>query len=235
MTCELTAEQWTELLSLLSLDGAMPLYEAMRVPVANKGTFQTTLRMVILEARQLYETSPGSIPPVGTMLCERLTKEEARRFGYWTQCIFLGYHADQPDWSAWDIVLSQWAFSRRRELDFLPQQKRESLIAGYQQKVVTDDIRQKSEEILRQPLSDWDLEIFARRGYGISWESSPYSTAEAIVRIERLKQHVAVVWSELESTEKKQLHEKAQTLINDLGVWMPGPLPYLDLLLKESF
>jgi hypothetical protein len=233
MSPDLTAEQWTQLLSLLSLDGALPLYEDMGVPVAEKDAFQKTLRVVIIEARRLYETNPNRVPSVAAMMSARLGSAAAEPFTVWARGIFLGYHADQPEWSAWDIVFSQWAYSRRKELDFLPQQKRDWLITSYREKANTDDIKQKGEEILKKPLSDWDLEMFARQGYGIAWESSPYSTAEAIVRIERLKRLVAELWPILTPDEREEVQNRGQALINLLRVWMPGPLPRLDVLLRE--
>ena len=233
MSNDLTAEQWTQLLSLLSLDGALPLYEAMGVPVAEKGAFQKTLREVILEARRLYEASPDHVPPVAVMLFDRLGSSAAGPFATWAQGAFLGYHADQPEWSAWDIVFSHWAYSRCQDLDFLPQQKRDAFITGYREKAATDDVKQKGEEIFEKQLSAWDLEMFARQGYGSTWESSPYSTAEAIVRIGRLKKFANEVWKSLPPSEREELQQRAQALIDQLKVWMPGPLPRLDVLLRE--
>lgn len=234
MSDKFTNEQWTQFLSMLSLDGVQPLYEAMGVPVADKAVFQKTLREVIHQARRVYEASPDNVPSVATMLFDRLGSAAARQFATWANGAFLGYHADQPEWSAWDIIFSHWAYSRRHDLDFLPPQKRDSFISGYRQKAVTNDLKQKGEEALNSPLSDWDLEMFARRGYGRSWESSPYSTAEAIARIERLKKFAHEVWENLSPGERVELQKRGQELINILKVWMPGPLPSLDALLRKQ-
>ena len=233
MSREQTAEQWAQLLALLSLDGFLPLYETLGVPVADKAGFQSTLRDVIREARRQYEANSDLVPPAAAMLFDRLGPAVAGPFAHWARGAYLGYHADQPDWSAWDIVFSQWAYSRRKDLDFLPTEKRDLLISGYRQKVNTDDVKQQCEQILRQPLSDWDLETFARRGYGIAPGTNPSSTVESIARIERLKQFAAEVWQDLSPTEREQLHRHAQELLDQMRVWMPGPLPRLENLLKE--
>ena len=230
MLPDLTAEQWTQLLSLLSLDGALALYEDMGVPVDDKEAFQRTLREVILEARQRYEANPDSVPSVVAMLGARMGSTAAAPFLSWAHGVFLGYHADQPDWSAWDIVFSQWAYSRSKELEFLPKQKQDLFIKSYRETALTDDIKRKGEEALRKPLSGWDMEMFARQGYGVAWESSPYSTAEAIVRIERLKRFAAKLWSVLTADEREEVQVRAQALIDQLRVWMPGPLPRMDAL-----
>jgi hypothetical protein len=233
MPNELSTEQWAQLLSLLSLDGSLPLYEAMGVPVDDKQGFQKTLREAILDARRLYDASPGQIPSVAAMLFDRLGSIAAAGFAHWAQNAFLGYHADQPDWSAWDIVFSHWAYSRCKDLDFLRQQTQDSFIASYTQKAVTDDVKQRGEELLYSPLSEWDLEMFARRGYGVAWECSPYSTVEAIIRIERLKKFAGQVWQNLSLDERGEVQKRAQALIDELKVWMPGPLPSLEQLLGK--
>lgn len=233
MSHELTPEQWNQLLSLLSLDGALPLYEAMGVPVADKDSFQKILRDVIIDARRRFEVHPEQVPPVASMLFHRLGSTAAEPFAAWARGAFLGYHADQPDWSAWDIVMSHWAYSRSQDLDFLPEQKRESFVSGYREKAESGDVKRKGLEMLNKALSDWDLDMFARRRYGISWESSPYSTAEAIARIERLKRFAREVWQGLSPSEKEEFQQRAQALIDELEVWMPGLLPGLDTLLKE--
>jgi hypothetical protein len=206
----------------------------MGVPIGDKRAFQTTLREVILEARRLYEASPDHLPAVAATLLRRLGMATARPFVSWARGAFLGYHADQPEWSAWDIVFSHWAYSRSGDLDFLPAQQRDAFITGYREKAATDDVKQKGEELLEKQLSAWDLETFARQGYGSTWESSPYSTAEAIIRIERLKKFVNEVWNSLTPTDREELQRRAQELINQLKVWMPGALPRLDVLLRQA-
>jgi hypothetical protein len=231
MSRELTAEQWAELLGLLSMDAILPLYDLMGVPVADPAGFQKTLRDVVREARRRYEADPDAVPPVAAMLLDRLDPADAERFAAWAGGVYLGYHADQPDWSAWDIVFSQWAYSRRRDLDFLPAEKRGLVIDGYRRMVDTGDVKARCREVMAQPLSDWDLEVFSRRGYGVAPHSGPCSTVEAIARIERLKKYCAEVWQALTPAEREQLGRRAQTLLDQMRVWMPGPLPPLGDLL----
>jgi hypothetical protein len=232
MAKELTAEQWNQLLSVLSLDCAGPFYGAMGVPVKSADRFREVLREVILEARRRYETDPKQVPDVAGMLLNRLDRPSAEQFERWARGAFLGYHADQPDWSAWDIVFSRWAYSRRKDLVFLPEEKRESLVSEYRLKVTTDDIEQLANEALEGPLSDWDLEMYARRNWGASWESSPFSVIESIVRIERLTRYARAFWASLDEREREATQVAAEKLIEELSVWMPGALPSLDGLLR---
>jgi hypothetical protein len=233
MPIDLTSEQWAQLLSMLSLDGALSLYDVMGVPVDDKGAFHEALREVINEARSVMKASPNYVPSPASMLLDRLDRTTRERFLAWARGVFLGYHADQPQWSAWDIVFSHWAYSRARDLDFLPEAKREFFLAGYREKVETDDVKRKAKELLNKPMSDWDLEIYARHGYGIAWESTPFSLAEAITRIERLKGFAAQFWKRLDASERGESQRRAQALIDELKVWMPGPLPKLEDLLRD--
>jgi hypothetical protein len=231
MAKDLSTEQWNQLLSVLSLDNARGFYDAMGVPVENTESFQASLREAIMEGRQRYETNPRETPDVAKLLLQRLDATTAQRFVKWASGAFLGYHADQPDWSAWEIVFSRWAYSRQNDLAFLPQQKRESLVSEYRLHVTTDDIERLATEALEASLSDWDLEMYARRDWGASWESSPFSVIESIVRIERLKRFARAFRASLDEREREAMQRAAEKLVEELGVWMPGPLPTLDSLL----
>ena len=206
----------------------------MGVPTKDKYAFQQRLRDAILEGRRAYEANPMIIPSVVDLFTQRLGPVEAGPFVDWATRVFLGYHADQPDWSAWDFVLSQWAYSRTSDLSFLPPEKQQGFVAGYRQVASSDDVRAKAEELAPAPLSDWDLEMASRRGYGPAWEASPFSIAEAIVRIERLKRFAAQLLPYLTLAEREELQRRAQALISQLGVWMPGALPRLDVLVGAS-
>lgn len=228
---DLTPDEWAQLLAVLSLGAAPEFYGLMGVPTRDPATFQRALRATILDARGRQDAEPDHIPPVAEMFADRLQTSDAEAFLRWARGVFLGYHADQPEWSAWDIVFSQWAYSRRGDLGFLPTTTRDALVVAYREIAETDDVRERCERAAERPLSDWDVEVYARRGYGAEWESGPYSTIEAVCRIERLKQFVSVVWPELTPQERAQLHDRAEALLAELGVWMPGPLPQLDTLL----
>jgi len=231
MAKEVSAEQWNQLLSVLSMDKSRGFYAAMGAPVENVERFQATLREVILDGRQRYEANPERVPDIAGLLVQRLDGETAKRFAEWARGAFLGYHADQPDWSAWDIVFSQWAYSRRKDLAFLPEEKRALFVSDYRREATTEDVREAAREVAEKPLSDWDLEMYARRNWGASWESSPFSIMESIARIERLKRFARAFWVGLDERERVAMQQAAEKLADELGVWMPGPLPTLDELL----
>lgn len=233
MSSELSAEQWNQLLSVLSLDRALPFFEWMGVPVSDKILFQRVLREVILRARQEFEATPSEVPAVNRMLSERLSDKQRAPFFRWAQGVFLGYHADQVEWSAWDVVFSQWAYSRRKDLNFLPDIKEQWFVTTYRADASTADVKQLAEDVVSQPLSDWDVQIYARRGWSATWESGPFSIIDWIVRVERLKRFALKAWSELDPDEREEILRRGQTVIEDLRVWMPGPLTRLDSLLAQ--
>ena len=231
MAKDLSTEQWNQLLSVLSLDNARGFYDAMGLPVENAASFQASLREAIMEGRQRYENNPQEIPDVAKLLLQRLDATTAQRFVRWASGAFLGYHADQPDWSAWDIVFSQWAYSRRKDMSFLREEKCATFVSDYRREGSDEDVKKMARELMEKPLSDWDLEMYARRDWGASWESSPFSVIESIVRIERLKRFARAFRASLDEREREAMQRAAEKLVEELGVWMPGPLPTLDSLL----
>jgi len=231
MAKDLSAEQWNQLLSVLSLDNARGFYDAMGLPVENAASFQASLREAIMEGRQRYENNPQEIPDVAKLLLQRLDATTTQRFVRWASGAFLGYHADQPDWSAWDIVFSQWAYSRRKDMSFLREEKCATFVSDYRREGSDEDVKKMARELMEKPLSDWDLEMYARRDWGASWESSPFSVIESIVRIERLKRFARAFRASLDEREREAMQRAAEKLVEELGVWMPGPLPTLDSLL----
>lgn len=231
MADELTGRQWTALLSLLSLDSILPLYGEMGVPSDEAQVLQAKLRETILQVRLVVDHDPTSVATVQNTLIQMLDPATVARFLHWANEVFLGDHSEQPSWSGWDIVFSHWAYSRQEYLGFLPQVKSGAFVTGYRKMVGSEDVKEKASNLSKRPLSDWDKEMYIRHGYGAAWEDSPYSTAEWITRVERLKQFALHVWSDMEPQEREEFQRHAQMLLDDLHVWMPGPLPSLTDLL----
>jgi hypothetical protein len=232
---DLTPQQWTRLLALLSLDGVVPLYEYMGLTMENKACVLQILRDTILEGRSLYKVNPTYFPPLADMLLQNLEQElgteVSKLFNSWFKTVFLGDHAEQPEWSAWDIIFSHWAYSRTEDIQFLSDEVRNYLTIEYGQKVDTEDLQLLIQQIKSQRLSDWDMAMFERHSYSIFDESDPYLTVEYIVKIYRLQQFIKELTLKLSSIEKEQIVQTAQKLINELDVWMPGPIPDFDTLI----
>ena len=228
------SQQWRQLLSLLSLDEVVPLYEIMGLTVRDKAKFLQVLRQTIREIRVQYEADAMRVPTVAAMLIGNLEREmsaeTALTFIAWAKTVFLGNHSDQPTWSAWDIVFSHWAYSRQRDIAFLPEDLRDYLVTGYREQVDAEDIEKQIETQKMQRLSEWDMEVFARQGYSIEDAPNPYLTVKFITRIHRLQTFSAQFARKLSSSEKEQVNRQAQSLIDELGVWMPGPVPGIDTL-----
>ncbi len=91
-----------------------------------------------------------------------------------------------------------------------------------------DDIRQKGEEIAKAPLSDWDLKIYVQQEYGVSWEPSPFSLIESIIKIVRFKRFAAEFWNLLTPEERAELHNRAQAWITEIASGCPVRSPPLN-------
>ena len=229
-----SSQQWRQLLSLLSLDGVIPLYEIMGLMVRDKAIFLQVLRQTIREIRVQYEADATHVPIVAAMLIRNLEREisteTALTFIAWAKTVFLGNHSEQPTWSAWDIVFSHWAYSRQRDVAFLSADLRDYLVIGYREQVDPEDITNRIEAQKMQQLSEWDMDVFVRQGYSIEDAPNPYQTVKFITRIHRLQTFLAQFALKLSSSEKEQVERQAQSLIDELGVWMPGPIPSIDTL-----
>lgn len=225
-------DAWEKLLPILSLERTLPLYGAMGVPGNDPAVLQRQIREVLRP--QTSEHGLGDKSSWLEMLRERLGTAQLTVFLQWAEGVYLGYHADQPEWSAWQIAFSQFAYSHRGKIDFLKAEKREIFLTGYRERVEIDDIKNINTTLAKLPLSAWDLDVFSAQGYGASWESGPLAVVEPLIEVERLKQFAREFWIALEPTEREELQRRAQALLQELRVWMPGPLADLGVLLRAA-
>lgn len=227
----------TTLLVLLSLDGVVPLYADLGLPFEDGRAFLRVLRETILENRLAWESGSGQPPALRALLLRNLQEglgpHAARVFSRWAETLFMGDHAAQPQWSAWDIVFSNWAFGGKSEPKGLPADKREALLRSYVDKTSVDDLKAKVAELRARRLSEWDLDMYARHGYGVDEFTDPYLIIELMVKIRRLQEFWAEAGPLLSDEEMEALLSEAGELIERLGVWMPGPLQSLDELAEE--
>ncbi len=226
--------QLSTLIILLSLDGVVPLYEEMGVPAEDGKAFLLVLRKTVVENRRIWATSSEQRPALRALLLRNLRDalghDAARAFSRWAENAFVGDHAAQPQWSGWEIVFSNWAFNEQLWLKGLPDEKKEALLRSYVEKTSVEDLRAKIGGLKSRPLSEWDLDMYARHGYGVDEFADPYLIVELMVKMRRFQQFWCEAAPGLADEEKEMLLSEGQEVIDRLGVWMPGPLRSLDEL-----
>jgi hypothetical protein len=232
-------KRWNKLFILLSLDGIIPLYGDFGLYPQARNAFVAVLRDSILANRRQYEQprppteGPAAMTPLPELFIGKLAagwgQAEAAKFQNWARQVFLGDHAEQPDWSAWEIVFSQWAYGNQHTVHGLAPERREILLEGFRKMVSSPDADAKIRQLKTQPLSAWDLDMYSRHGFDNFDEfADPYSAVGWMIRIRKLQEFVGRAVGFLSETEKTQLREEGQRLLDELGVWMPGPLKPLD-------
>ena len=152
----------------------------------------------------------------------------------WALSAFLGDHADMPDWSAWEIVFSNWTFGQSKPSG-LNDEKVDDLLSEYLKTVDTKDIEDFFTKQRSHPLSEWDLDMFTRHGFNnLDEYSDPYATVILMVKMHRLRKYWGISRKNFTEQEKQIICEQGQKLVTELGVWMPGPLRCIDQLWSET-
>ncbi len=223
---------WTKISIVLSLDLAFEFFADFRLPARDHRDFQNRLRNAIGELRKIASLDGNATPNIREVMKNHLPPSDLPRLLAWGNKQFLGYHADQPALSAWDIVVSHWAYSRNREIEFLGPDNHKWFCQEYRSTVQVDDIRQRSEIASVRLLSDWDLEMYSRHQFGKEWESSPFATIESMVRGTRLIQFLAQFSKRLKVDDGVQVQRSAESILGEMRVWMPFKLPRLEGLLE---
>lgn len=226
---------WTQISIVLSLDVAFEFFADFRLPARDHLDFQNRLRNAIGELRKIASEGGNDMPNIRNVMKNHMPPSDIQRLNAWGNKQFLGYHADQPAISAWDVVVSHWAYSRNREIEFLGPENHRWFCQEYKSKVLVDDIRQRSEIAAERPLSDWDLEMYSRHQFGKEWESSPFATIESMVRGNRLIQFLAQFSKRLGVDNSVQVQRSAESLLGEMRVWMPFKLPRLESLLEWAW
>ena len=225
--------QWNTISIVLSLDVSTEFFRDLVIPTNDHVRLQRQLRSAILQFRQVAADNHLRVTKISDVFVDHLEVAELSPFLKWGERQYLGYHAEQPHFSAWDIIVSHWAFSRSQDIAFLPPETLRWFKKEYRSSAVVDDIRTKSARIGTRPLSDWDLEMYARHKFGPTWEASPYATIESMVRGNRLIRFLVQFSTMLGIDDQFRIQKCAESLLAEFGVWMPSELCRLTIFVQE--
>lgn len=233
--------RWGMIFTLLSIDIVTPFYEAMGLTLRGAESFRQMIRQLILENRRIYEQNPEVIPPFADCVFEemeaRFGKAEAEHLYKWATAIYNEVHADQPQWSAWEILFFRAAHNAEaRDRLGLPPDKRDPIFDHYRETVPLDDVEQEVENQKARLLSDWDLEMYSIHQFSHDDMSDPLDIVLRTVGMNRFQRFWKWLISQLSPGEKIHLWRQAQKLINEMGIWMPAneQLRYPDNVGRQS-
>ena len=233
-TSVLKPSKWGQIFILLSLDNAVPFYEAMglRLPAER---FQKLLRKSIIENRLTYERQPQR----ATQLADRVLKEVAlhlaeelaRHFYVWSTTIFLEAPADQPQWSAWEILVGYSPLLKNlKNKGSITETRHDGIKETFAKYMDLSDVEGIATEIKKIPLSAWDLEMYSIHQYSHDSLSDPLDLILRIVEMNQFQIFWEIFMSDASSREKEALREEGQIVAKEIGLWLPGPLESPDSL-----
>jgi hypothetical protein len=185
--------------------------------------FRPLLRQWITENRQRHLESPTRIPDFTKLVFGRIQEELGDDFGEnlrrWATGVFCYVTRDQPDWAAWHVALQRFTYDQRARAELpLPQPRRDELLASFGQSVDTSDIERMIKEQKQQPLSDWDLEMYALHHFNDEVGPDPFDAILATVEIRRLQDFWPELLRLLPPAEQELLWERARSTLGQLGL-----------------
>lgn len=238
MTDPLPASQWGMMACLLSMDAVRPLHKEMGLEWPDRDAFILALRQLILENRLEYQADPTHSPPLGKKLvrlvADLFSERQSQVFLNWAQNVFKQVHADQPDWSGWHLAFFRWVFGQKNN-DLLAISRSRGLIESrFRELADTAPLEEKIQAIKTEPLSDWDLEMCTMHGFDPSNDSADFFDAIiATFEICATQLFFGEVLPKLDERDRRWLHSEGQRLLSNMKVWMPGPLPTLDEMVRR--
>lgn len=234
-TSVLNPSQWGLIFTLLSMDIMVPLYEAMGLQLKEKEKFISLLRRLIIDNRKIYEANPSIIPPLADRVMEMLkcsfSEAEAKNLYHWAVSVFTQVHAEQPQWSAWEMLFHTWAYNTQQQAKLLelPLERRNQIFSDYRDALNLKAVKQQIAELKSHQLSIWDMEIYSIHQFNNDDEiADPFNTVTQTIEINFFQLFWKKTISQLSLSDKNCFWEHGQQLLTEREVWMPEPLKHPD-------
>lgn len=217
----------TAMASLLSLDVVRPFYGAMGLVLAEPDGLQEALRAIMVRGRQQYRETKTLIDVMAELrrtIAVREGEARAEQFQRWFDHLYLDIPAHQRQWSWWSeaFEIGLATGNHAPEVPLLGG-KHKVFVTMYREAMDLQELRNQAEVLKASPLSDWDLEIYVRRGYDHDdfAMDDPFHRTFAIVRLARLQLVVRELLKALSPSEQQRLHKDARRTIAKLEPRQP--------------
>jgi hypothetical protein len=234
----LEPSRWEFIFTLLSLDGVVPLYEAMGLQLPDKQRFLKMLRSFLMEKRENQKEGKAQDPPLSTQVVQQLEaffgRETAVHFYNWATTVFYWTHRHQPQWSAWDIIFL-YADSLCEQLSLPPEKQK--AISQFRESKNVDDVEQLIARLKTQPLSEWDSEIYMLKNFDnrddpmLEYDFiDPYSIVLSTVEMNRFQLRWETFQEQFSQDEKVRLWSYGKRMLTEKEIEMPETLLHPDNL-----
>lgn len=96
-----------------------------------------------------------------------------------------------------------------------------------------DPLKKDIEKVKGMPLSAWDIETCVKQGFDPADDiGDMFTPVVSTFEIHATQVFFQTVVSTFDERTKKLLHQEAQQMLTEMGIWMPGPLPTIDTMLR---
>ena len=234
------ASRWNLIVGLLSLDGVVPLYEQMGLDVRDTSRFVQLLRSLIAKSREVYGSDKVPDVRFANQLLSEIesvfSREVAEHFYRWATTVFYWVHSDQPQWSAWDMILPRHPDQVPREIP----RERYDVVAWFRKAHSVEDVEEQLKVLKSRPLSPWDAEMYSIHSYSNKEDPmfeddlvDPYSPILSTIEMNRFQLAWPKLWSHFAAEEKNLLWRRGQQFLRNEQIEMPGPLLHPDALRRQ--
>jgi hypothetical protein len=231
------AARMASIAALLSLDCVRPLMPAMGLDFVDSHALVACLRELVAAVRARAEA--GEVPEdlgrdMLALVKERLGDDAAAGLERWIRHTYWEAHEDQPHWSAWHIAFHFCAYKKgQHDALALPLDRRNDLLDDFVEMLDVGELGAQLESLCDGAASDWDVEVFVRRGWDPADEHDvPRGLVREIARMHRFQLFAAKVVSQLGASQLAATRDAAQRIVERRGVWLPEPLEGLGELVE---
>ena len=221
---EARAYRLEDAVSFASLDCVGPLSPQLGVSSLDLDALREGLRASLrAHGEALLEGEAGDL---AARLEEHLSPRDRWLFDRFFEHTFYDVHDENPHWSAWDYLFHHCA-KRAEAHDALglPAPRRNEVLAQYVHLCDVGEIMAQHASLLEGMGSDWDVEVFVRRGwFPQSDNGAPPRLVRSSATARRCQIFVRWLVARLSEVELRDVHRAAMRLADDLTVWLPEPL-----------
>ncbi|MCA9625544.1 MAG: hypothetical protein KC731_41265 [Myxococcales bacterium] len=214
--------RWTNAVTLLSLDRIGPLLPEMGLDDVDPVALRDTMREVVVALREAFArdgVTPNDVGRRALVAVEsRFGDRAALRFAWWFDVQFAPVSGVVPGWSRWGLVLRHDQSPSRGPVLPWPPALAGRVASAYRNALDLENLRPLLDDH-EQRLSDWDLRIYARRGWAPGGSGAdPAFEAEQIIETVRLQRFFVLLAPALDETVDAAVHRSALDYLRKLEV-----------------
>jgi len=131
--------------------------------------------------------------------------------------------------------MSEWVCNHSVVFNRISESGATNLLDRYEEMIDIADVESKIAIARKMPLSMWDMEMYAIHGFSNDDElNDPFADVVSTVEMNRFRRFWRMLCDILTSEDKRLLHDQGQKTVDEIEIWMPGPLLDPDALWRHD-